>query len=72
MIELGEHKTRDGRRVVVHEIKPQNDAGQKVTFPVKGTIYSQTPSGRLKKTFAIWDENGRHNVFVPSKLDITE
>ena len=65
-----EYKTRRGDRVVIHEIKPFNDAGGRVTFPVKGTVHWR---GRARKrSFQIWTLDGRASVLRQHRHDIIE
>lgn len=65
-----EYRTRSGDRVVIHEVKPFNSAGGRVTFPVKGTVHWR---GRArKKTYQIWTVDGRASVLRPHRHDIIE
>lgn len=71
-ITIGTYKTRDGRKAVVHDVRLFNDIGAKVSFPVKGTIYTELPSGEMSKEYAIWTIDGRFLVTKASDKDIGE
>ena len=70
MVTVGEYKTRCGYKVVVSDIKLKNDAGDDVTFPVKGSIYFPTKGNKEKASYTIWQLDGKHNVFGDSRFDI--
>ena len=62
--------TRDGRKVILHEVVLHNSAGEAVTFPVKGTIIETLPSGRRRTTYNIWQMSGRSFVLAEHSQDI--
>lgn len=59
VIDTGFYLTRSGRYVAVNEIKDHSDNYSVTRFNVKGTIYSRTKAGRIKKEHCIWHESGR-------------
>jgi len=69
-ITIGTYRTRDGRKAVVHDVRLFNDIGAKVSFPVKGTIYTELLSGELGKEHAIWTIDGRFLVTKDSVKDL--
>lgn len=68
----GEYVTRDGRRVVVHEVKDHSDNYSVTRFNCKGTVYTKHPSGRTTRRFATWHESGRAVPLQESKTDIVK
>ena len=71
MIDLKkQYKTRNGLKVVLHEIKLKNSCGKNVTYPVKGTIYHSP----RKKEYMIWSIDGIIDVVFEnnSHLDLVE
>ena len=59
-----QYKTRDGRKVVLHNIVLKNSCKKTVTYPVKGTIYLSTKKnwGHQATRCAIWSINGIADV----------
>jgi hypothetical protein len=51
-----EGKTRLGQRVVGLKVVPYNDAGRKVTYPIKGSIVRKEKP--LKLEYTIWSAEG--------------
>ena len=73
MIDLNKtYKTRDGRKVILHEIKLYNDCGDLVTYPVKGGY--QKSKRKNEFNYAIWSIDGRADVVwgTKSHLDLVE
>jgi hypothetical protein len=66
------YTTRDGREVIIHEVKMHNSAGEIVSFPVKGTIIEVLPSGRRRRTFSIWSLEGRARPLHEHDSDIVD
>ena len=69
------YMTRNGRPVVIHEVKMTNSNGNIVTFPVKGTIDFSDINGKKKrgsKHYCIWTMDGRYDVLKETKLDLVE
>ena len=54
------YRTRDGKRVVGLIYKPLNDCGNKVTYPIKGSIVVREKPLKLK--YHIWSEDGISDV----------
>ena len=52
--------TREGKIVVNLNYTPLNSCGNKVTYPIKGTIILRDKP--LKTTYAIWSEDGISDV----------
>ena len=59
-----QYKTRDGRKVVLHNIVLKNSCKKNVTYPVKGTIYLNTKKnwGHEATRYTIWSINGIADV----------
>lgn len=73
MIDLTKtYTTRDGREVLLHDIILFNSTGFAVTFPVKGSIITHTPTGRLRTKYAIWRIDGRFTVTGEAPEDLIE
>ena len=65
-----EYKTVDRKVVTNLQYVPYNSVGEKVTFPIKGTIIlRQKP---MKTMYTIWTEEGKHSVFGDTKFDLVE
>ena len=58
-----EYTTRSGHKVELHGIVMENCCNKEVTFPVKGTIYTERVGKKTKLDYAIWTLDGRHSVF---------
>ena len=70
MLDLSkEYVTRDGYRIIGLVYKPLNSAGQKVTFPYKGSILIP---GRRNLKYNIWKEDGSSDIFNPTRWDLVE
>jgi hypothetical protein len=65
-----EYRTRSGDRVIIHECVPHNSCGDRVTFPIKGTVIKAS-NPRIKR-FNIWTTEGRDNTFSESPMDIID
>ncbi len=67
-----QYRTRDGKRVVLHEITLYNSALREVTYPVKGTIIHREKP--LKQEYFIWSLDGRADVTFSGRenLDLVE
>jgi len=63
-----EYKTRDGRKVVIHEIKKYNCLGELLSNPVCGSIYQK---GKQPK-YNIWQLDGYSTMWGPSPDDLVE
>jgi hypothetical protein len=57
-----EYRTRSGKRVVGLRIQMCNSMGQEVTYPVKGSIETISPNGRVSHQYRIWSLSGLENV----------
>ena len=64
------YQTRNGKRVVNLTNVPFNSAGDKVTFPIKGTIIVREKP--LKTSYAIWTIEGKYDVFRDNLWDLIE
>ena len=54
------YKTKNGHRVINLHYVPLNSVGDKVTYPIKGTvILNESP---YKTTYQIWAEDGSFDV----------
>ena len=69
----GLYKTRNGKKVTVHEIKypPQYQDGN-TAFPVKGSIWKKANDIGINPPYGIWQVNGDYTIFGPHNLDIVE
>ena len=77
MIDLEkQYKTRDGHKVILHDIVLKNSCGKKVTYPVKGTIYldSKKNWGHQKTSYNCWSIDGITDVVWGNnkELDLIE
>lgn len=61
------YKTRNGHSVVCLSYVPYNSCGDKVTFPIKGSIIIK---GKRSPIFQIWKEDGSNSVFGEHKFDL--
>lgn len=61
-------KTISGHKVINLSYVPCNYAGNKVTFPVKGSIVLKEKPLRTK--YMIWTEQGSVNVFGSDSFDL--
>lgn len=66
------YRTVGGQDVEISGIVKRNSAGHRVTFPVKGRILSETPTGRIRREHAIWTLAGRFMVGKNHKNDLIE
>jgi hypothetical protein len=64
------YRTASGKRVILHEIKEKNSAGEVVTFPVKGSIVIKEKP--FKTRYDIWRMDGRHLAVGSSLFDLVE
>jgi hypothetical protein len=55
-----EYKTKSGKRVIGLYNIPYNSAGEKVTYPIKGSIVLSEKPFRTK--YQIWSEDGKVDV----------
>lgn len=69
----GLYKTRNGKRVTVHEIKypPHHQEGN-TCFPVRGSVWKRKDDIGMNPPFGIWQVNGDYTIFGPHGLDIVE
>lgn len=58
------HKTRSGSEVIGLKYVPYNSAGNKVTYPIKGTI-RELVNVRYRNRYCIWSKGGLKNVVFP-------
>ncbi len=65
-----EYRTRSGDRVVLHECVPFNSLGERVTFPIKGTIIKKDRP--RSKRFNIWTTEGRSRALGQAPDDIID
>jgi hypothetical protein len=62
--------TRNGKKIVGVQYKPFNSIGNRVTFPIKGTIIlSEKPT---KKRYQIWTIEGRNSITRETEWDIVD
>lgn len=54
------HRTKEGKRVIDLTYVPYNSCGNKVTYPIKGTIVVREKPRKLE--YCIWSEDGRYDV----------
>jgi hypothetical protein len=72
MIDTTRHyTTRSGAKVTIHDIVPLNNAGEKVTFPVKGSV-RELVNVRYRSRYQIWTAEGRAGVFGDHPDDLME
>lgn len=62
------HVTRNGYKVVGLKYVPYNSCGEKVTFPIKGSIMIP----RRQPIYQIWMESGANQLFAESEWDLIE
>jgi hypothetical protein len=61
MIDLNKkYKTRNGCKVILHDIVLFNSVGGKVSYPVKGTVIVKDKP--RKTTMMIWSEEGLSDI----------
>ena len=67
----GEYKTRNGRRVTIHNIvlPPQYTSGC-MCFPAKGSIWRRVTAMGLNPEYGIWRLDGRYRAVGDHPLDI--
>lgn len=73
LIEKGKtYLTRSGKKVIIHDIKLTNSAGNKVTYPVKGIIIDKEKPYRTR--YCIWSIDGVSDVVWGQRAcdDITQ
>lgn len=69
MIDLSKkYTTRSGHKVKGLRYKPLNECGNKVTFPIKGSILRP----KREPEYGIWKEDGSYSLFGEHKLDLIE
>lgn len=59
--------TREGHRVTNLQYVPFNSSGNKVTFPIKGSVVIK---GKRSSIYRIWKEDGSESIFGESKWDL--
>jgi len=62
------YKTRDGRDVIAINIVLTNLIGEKVTFPIKGSIIEK---GKRSK-YNIWQLDGKSSIWGDTPEDLVE
>jgi len=62
----GAYRTRNGRRVTVHEV----NTNQPFTFPVKGSVWKLFRGKYRPRGLCIWRTDGRADVMHETPLDI--
>lgn len=60
-----EHKTQSGKRVIGLTYVPHNSCGDKVTYPIKGSIVVKEKPLQLR--YQIWSEDGVADVVWNSR-----
>lgn len=71
MIDLSKsYVTRNGFKVCNLHYKPFNSLGNKVTFPIKGSIIIKDKP--LRMIYQIWTEDGNCSIFGEHKYDLIE
>jgi len=63
-----ELKTVSGHRVIGVEFVETNSVGNKVTFPIKGSIVLREKP--LKLEYNIWTKDGRLSIWEKTKKDL--
>jgi hypothetical protein len=63
-----ELKTKSGHRIIGVKYEEYNSLGNKVTFPIKGSIVLREKPRKLK--YCIWRKDGRENIFQETDFDI--
>jgi hypothetical protein len=66
------YRTRDGHDVEIRGVVKNNSAGNRVTYPVKGSILHKTSTGRVRREYAIWTLAGRFMSGKNHKNDLIE
>jgi hypothetical protein len=66
----GFYTARNGKRILVHEIKPLTGNPDHTEFAVKGSKFKTTFSGSMVPVYEIWHVSGRVSVFTESPIDI--
>lgn len=70
----GEYRTRDGRRVTIHEVRKTSNLVEfpgVTTFAAKGTLYTPLRThGRTRETFDIWHVSGRRLPLDETSADV--
>ena len=67
-----QYRTREGKDVEIRGVVKNNSAGNRVTYPVKGSILSETATGRVVRQYAIWTLAGRFMSGKNHKNDLIE
>lgn len=73
ILEKGTYRTRNGKKVTIHEIKypPHYEEGN-TCFPAKGSVWKREKDMGINPPFGIWQINGDYTIFGPHGLDIVE
>jgi hypothetical protein len=66
----GEYKTRNGKNVTIHEVKPQGNP-KHMEFRAKGTIWKKTGRG-IEPQYCIWHVSGMSRAVGIYGNDIVE
>ena len=62
--------TKSGQRVINLRFVPLNTYGEKVTYPIKGTIVRATKKHpRKQKEYAIWSQDGKQDVVFGTRSE---
>lgn len=69
--ECGDYRTRNGRRVTIHEIKPAGPPGT-TSFSAKGSVWKTTGRMGLNPHYDAWHTSGRLLPLRLSPWDIVE
>jgi len=66
----GTYITRNGKTVIVHEIKPSKHKDKSITeFLVKGSLIIRK-NNRVRYHYDIWHVSGRFEAVIPCDMDI--
>ena len=64
------YRTRGGKRIIGLCMVLNNQQGQEVTFPIKGSVVLNENPKRTE--YNVWTLAGKHGLFGDSKFDIVE
>lgn len=65
------YTTREGATVTIHDIVPHNSAGERVTFPIKGSV-RKLVNVRYRTHYQIWTSDGRACVLGDHADDLMD
>ena len=68
----GDYRTRSGKRVTIHEIKPKKAGHDCMEFCAKGSFWKSHSERRKKTECGIWHVSGLSRGIGTHQSDITE